>query len=235
MIDLILLPGSLGVSSHLRPLGALLEDSCRLHYLELSGHGGRPLPDALSVQAMAADILLQMDERDLKSAHVLGYSFGGYVALYLAHVAPDRILGVCNIASKVIMDERAVRRGRMWARDQYLAKPGSPIRAQLEAEHPGIDLQRLVKMLAALYKDMGENPPLRGRDFRMLKPPCLTICGDRDPMVPWSEAAGLALRIPRSHCFTFAGRAHPFDELPLALVGAVIKGWLRLQQGRSPD
>ncbi len=40
MTDLILLPGLLGVSSQLRPLGALLEDSCHLHYLELPGHGG---------------------------------------------------------------------------------------------------------------------------------------------------------------------------------------------------
>jgi len=229
MTDLILLPGALAASSQLRPLGALLQDSCRLHYLELPGHGGRPIPDVLSVQSMADDVLMQMDQRGLETAQVLGYSFGGYVALYLAHIAPQRILGVCNIAAKVIMDQRAVRRGRMWARDQYLVKPGSPIRAELEAQHPGIELQRLVKMMAALYKDMGENPPLRGRDFRMLKPPCLTICGDRDPMVPWSEAAGLALRIPRSHCFTFAGRAHPFEDLPLALLGTVIKGWLKVQ------
>lgn len=176
--DLIVLPGSLGVCSQLRPLTALLEGTCNLHPLELLGHGGRPIPGSLTVQAMAADVLAQMDHRGLATAHVLGYSFGGYVALYLAHAAPERIRGVCNIAAKVVMDERAVRRGLLWARDHYLSKPGSANHALLEAAHSGVDWRQLVKLLAALYQDLGKNPPLREGDFQSLKPACLTICGD---------------------------------------------------------
>ena len=152
------------------------------------------------------------------------------VALYLALVAPARVRGVCNIAAKVVMDERAVRRGLLWARDNCLAKPGSATHLQLEASHPGVEWRVRVKLLAALYKDLGEKPPWTDSDFQALNVPCLTICGDRDPKVPWGEAAGLALRIPCSHCFTFVGRAHPLDDLPLDLVGATIRGWLQLQQ-----
>ena len=43
------------------------------------------------------------------------------------------------------------------------------------------------------------------------------------------EAAELALQVPRSHCFTFAGRAHPLTDLPLPLVGSVIRSWLQLR------
>lgn len=205
-----------------------LEGAGRLHYLDLLGHGGRPLSDTLSAQAMAADVLAQMDAQGLSSAHLLGYSFGGYVALYRAHVAPERVRGVCNIAAKVVMDKRAVRRGLLWARDNYLAKPGSAVHLQLETAHPGVAWRDLVKLLAALYKDMGAHPPLTPADFQALKPPCLTICGDRDPMVSWGEAAGLALRIARSHCFTFVGRDHPLEDLPLDLVASTIRAWLQL-------
>jgi pimeloyl-ACP methyl ester carboxylesterase len=229
MRDLVMPPGSLGTASQLQPLGSLLAGTCRLHYLDLLGHAGRPIPASLSVQALAADVLDQMDQRGLQAAHVLGYSFGGCVALYLAHIAPERVLGVCNIAAKVVMDERAVRRGLLWARENYLAKPGSATHLELETAHPGVDWRELVRLLAALYKDLGQNTPLTVADVQALKPPCLTICGDRDPMVSWREAAELALQVPRSHCFTFAGRAHPLTDLPLPLVGSVIRSWLQLR------
>lgn len=63
--------------------------------LDLPGHGDAPFCHDFDVVATADDIAAQIDE----PAHVLGWSLGGLVALYLAAHHPDKVKSLCLTAS----------------------------------------------------------------------------------------------------------------------------------------
>lgn len=68
--------------------------------LDLRNHGTSPHSDEMSYPAMAADVLEFMDDQAINTAHVLGHSMGGKVAMQLALNHPERIrrLVVADVA-----------------------------------------------------------------------------------------------------------------------------------------
>jgi pimeloyl-ACP methyl ester carboxylesterase len=64
------------------------------------GHSSSPLKaEAYSTQHMAQDVLAVMDHLRWGSAHVLGFSMGGFIAQALAVAAPQRVLSLTLLAS----------------------------------------------------------------------------------------------------------------------------------------
>ncbi|CAN5702989.1 poly(3-hydroxyalkanoate) depolymerase [soil metagenome] len=67
-------------------------DDRELVLLDLPGCGLSPVPRIpMRMPGIATVVVRVMDALDLKSPDVLGYSFGGVVALELAHRFPDRV------------------------------------------------------------------------------------------------------------------------------------------------
>jgi pimeloyl-ACP methyl ester carboxylesterase len=57
------------------------------------GHGGRGLPgEAADIAGQVPDVVAILDALEIDKAHVVGHSFGGYIALELATRVPDRLL-----------------------------------------------------------------------------------------------------------------------------------------------
>ncbi len=64
----------------------------RVTAFDLRGHGYTDVPKSAYTSAdMAGDVLTLMDKVDAPSAHLVGHSFGGVVAMHAAVLAPDRI------------------------------------------------------------------------------------------------------------------------------------------------
>jgi aminoacrylate hydrolase len=59
-----------------------------------TGRSSRCLPDKVSVEDMADDMLMLMDELHLERAHIIGHAAGGMAALALALKAPERVGGI---------------------------------------------------------------------------------------------------------------------------------------------
>ena len=72
-----------------RPLGERLGDRCRLHMPDLRGHGDTPLP--AEDYSDAEDLVRMLDDLRIKRAILVGASFGGWVALQVATLAPERV------------------------------------------------------------------------------------------------------------------------------------------------
>jgi len=87
--NLVCLHGFMGNAADWDPLRELLPD-VELLPLELPGHGVREVDDAFTFESVAEDLLASMDAAGLERPHLLGYSLGGRLALYLACRHPDR-------------------------------------------------------------------------------------------------------------------------------------------------
>jgi pimeloyl-ACP methyl ester carboxylesterase len=82
---LVLLHGFTGTAAAWDLVRPLLEERHELLVPTLAGHhGGPPLPAALDSEALVAPVMAAMDERGWETAHVVGNSLGGWVALQLA-------------------------------------------------------------------------------------------------------------------------------------------------------
>ena len=222
-----MLHGSRGTHQELRPLAEAMTEFCSPILLNLLGHGGRDIPDLLTVKGMAGDVLEQMDTHGIKSTYCFGYSFGGYVALYLARHFPERIKGVCTLATKVNFDEQTVS---LWTRLSGVQRIRNLQRDIMDQRHPGQDWDRLVEGLVNLYRRLGTMPELSADDFARITVPSLIISADKDQLVPWPEALALAYSIPNGQGFTFAGMAHPFSLIPPPFLATVIGKWLASRQ-----
>lgn len=88
----ILLHGSPGSKGNFDRLTPLLEPHFRVIAVDLPGfgHSSKWIP-SYSTRAHARYVLKLMDQLELESAHVLGFSMGSGVALNLHELAPDRI------------------------------------------------------------------------------------------------------------------------------------------------
>lgn len=74
-----------------------LRDQYRLILVDLRGHGRSDKPhsvDGYSLDLVVGDLLAVLDDAGVRRAHVLGYSFGGFVALGLAIGYPERVSGL---------------------------------------------------------------------------------------------------------------------------------------------
>ncbi len=76
----------------MRPLGALLGVDSRVHLIDLPGFGKSPAPDTVWDTAAYADRLIHyMNEVGIQRTDLIGHSFGGKVAMQLAHRHPHRV------------------------------------------------------------------------------------------------------------------------------------------------
>ncbi len=97
---LILIHGLFGMGDNLAMISRPMSEHFHVYRLDLPNHGRSPRTDDMSFAAMAAEVLAFMDSQQIASAHFVGHSLGGKVAMQLALSHPERVekLIVADIA-----------------------------------------------------------------------------------------------------------------------------------------
>lgn len=232
---LLLLHGSNGAASTMQALAEPLQKRTRVpvRALDLVGHGGRPVPEQFSVEDFAADVIATMDRDGIAQAVLLGYSFGGYLALHLARHHPQRIAGICTLATKLRFDARTVQHFVHLADPARLSRPGNPRAAQLAQDHHPQDWRQISERNRALFTALGAAPALTEDDLRTITAPVLVISGELDQLVPMAETKDIARLLPQSHLASFRGFGHPLAAIPLDRVSWLVAEWLKMLARRS--
>lgn len=221
---IVMLHGANGHGKSIRQLVAALAP-LEVHAPDMVGHGGRELPERLSIAEMAADVVAFMDRKGIRRAVAGGYSVGGYVALYVARHYPERVSGVMTLATKWIFDERTVAHLTHLADPERLSRPGNPRAAQLEAAHRPQDWRLVTAAIRQLFRDLGAQPPLTEADLRAIGKPALVLSSEDDQLVPRDEAVALGKLLGCPVGLT-PGQCHPLSAVPLPAVGQAIKNWM---------
>jgi pimeloyl-ACP methyl ester carboxylesterase len=221
----VLLHGANGTGGLLAPLAEPLRAFASIEAPDLLGPGGRPVPERFTVPAFAADLIAYLDARGVERAVFFGYSFGGYLALYLACRFPERVRALCTLAAKYVFDEAAVKHLTYLADPERLRRPGNPRAQQLEQAHAPQDWVAITNNNRRLFAELEKAPALTEADLQAIRVPALVLSADKDQIVPQAETRALA-KLLRARLGIFQGYAHPLAAVPVEMVVPAIGSWL---------
>jgi len=223
---IVVLHGANGSAREVELLAAPLRAYGRVLVPDLPGHGGRELPERLSIEGSADDVLALLDREKVERAVIVGYSLGGYVGVYLASKHPERVLGACCVATKFVLDPETVKYWTYLVQPERLGRPGNPRADELLASH-GPQWKAVAIANAVFFGDLGMKPPLGEADFRAIQRPVLLVGSNRDAVVKWEETLAMGKVIPGVRLVMFYGLAHPLKNVPVTRVAEAIGQWIR--------
>lgn len=76
------------------------------------GHSAHLLPQSVSIESLAMQVLELLDHLEVEHSILVGHSLGGYVSLALAEMQPWRIRGLCLFHSTASADTEQKRQNR---------------------------------------------------------------------------------------------------------------------------
>ena len=220
------LGGGEGSAAFVEHQATALSRRFRLIVYDRRAAGRSSTPDlGYSIENYAQDLHSLLEHLDVSSAHVLGSSAGGPIAMQFALNHPEMTdsLILINTMSYVQERERAVRQGELdqiQADEAELGREASTERA-LESRWPGlrenqpvkfqqlvdINLDRFEGIVSTIqsYLDIGDSIESRLSQISM---PTVIIHGDADSRIPFSCSQKLQNSIPGSELYIIPGAEH---------------------------
>ncbi|CAN5435922.1 MAG: alpha/beta fold hydrolase [Pyrinomonadaceae bacterium] len=226
--SLVLIPGfGFGVWMWFKQVPALAQ-KFRTIVFDPRGIGCSSKPtQPFSIRTLADDVAALFDALALERAHVLGASFGGFVAQEFAlaypekmdrlilcctsfggarHLPPgERVLQALASTERLNTPERMRKSLRLSFSPQYLAEQTEEVERMIAMRlaHPVSDEVYSGQLGAAMSFDAAARVDL-------IDAPTLVITGDEDRVVPADNSRHLAAIIPRARLQVIAGGSHQF-------------------------
>ena len=205
---LILHHGTSGSCEDWRAMGYsdVLERHYRLILVDARGHGAsdKPYePAAYDLPLRVTDVTTVLDDLNMRRAHYLGYSMGGWIGFGLAKYAPERlhtlILGGAHTYAESLQPMREIMEQ---GSDVFIARVealwGSYLTPAIHAQLVANDVQALL----ALTQDRAAiNEVLPNMTM-----PCLLFVGETDPRFP--QVHQCTTHIPNATFFSLPACDH---------------------------
>lgn len=237
---LILLHGFPFDASLWQPVGALLPADLPVLAPDLPGFGAEPpLPEPLTMDAVADWLAQWLTRQGVARATVAGHSMGGYVALAFAARYPERLHGLGLVHSTAAPDapEKRASRDEQIA---FIARNGAaklvpnlirPLVAEANAARLQAPLDAFVDKAAALpagvlpayigaLRDRADHRPL----LPTLSVPLLFVAGRQDPTLNLESARQQATEAPTALSLFLDDCGHlGMLEKPVAVAAALMQ------------
>lgn len=221
-VPLVLVTGLGGTTAFWQKAGGLLGDRCRLITLDNRGAGRTKYAGPFTVPDLADDLAGLLDQLELCSAHVLGWSLGSHIALDFAARYPQRTRSLTLVAAYRYRPARAAYILDGLAREYAAgtasaATVGRTLNLLLHPEgyFARMEQEKKEVRLPPLPTPQGLLDQLRAVDgydataaARRLTVPTLSIHGTEDIMVEPREGDALADLIPGCTRLRVPGEGH---------------------------
>jgi pimeloyl-ACP methyl ester carboxylesterase len=263
--DVLLLHGLGGTkSSFFDTAAALSRDGYRVHALDFPGFGGssKPATAPYSARWFAETVVATMDALGIDSAHVVGNSMGGRVALEVGMRAPDRVKSLGLLCPAVAFIKRGYHPIVRLARPELGLLPHRFTRGMVasqfwsmfhdpDAVDPAVadvavdEFQRIYASAGARFaflcaaRNIYLDKPFGKSGFydRLadLEAPSLFVWGSHDPLIPAAFKRHVAEWLPSATQIVLDGCGHvPQVELPEQTNGLLLDHLARCDAKRSP-
>jgi pimeloyl-ACP methyl ester carboxylesterase len=212
-MNIILLHGAIGTKDQMKPMDHAFKDSHRVFSYDFPGHGEHPeFEQDFSIEVFENWILNEIKNIEGDIA-ILGYSLGGYVALRLALILPDKIKAVMTYGT--IFDwhpEQSEKQIKMI--NPLKIEEKVPVFADQLRQSHGDKWKNVLNKTHGLLKQLGNKPLLNAENLMSIQAKCLISVGDRDALVSIEESDQTRKMIPNAALAVYPSSAHPFEKAP---------------------
>ncbi len=213
MQQLLLLHGALGSEKSLESLKELLQQDFEVYSFSFQGHGGSELPSTdFSIANFANEVIAFLDENQIESIAVFGYSMGGYVGLYLSKHFPSRIQKLFTLATKLHWTIEGSKKEASMLNPTIIKEKVPKYALNLEQVH-GKNWEVLMQKTAQMMLNLGQNPEVKDSDFEYINIPILLSVGDKDTMVTLEETIAAHRKIKDSQLLVLPQTIHPIEKV----------------------
>jgi len=192
--------------------------------LRLEGEiGPDGLPAPATMERMAEAALAALDEAGAAQSVVCGLSMGGYAALALYALAPERVNGLVLTDTRAEADSEEGRAGRRAVAEKAMAQGGFPdpdallsklVSPATKADKPDVvdAIRRMIleaspAAIASAALGMAVRPD-RTALLPTIRVPALVIVGEHDSITPPDAARAMASAIPGSELVVLTDAGH---------------------------
>jgi len=210
---LLLLHGALYTSREFAPVVDELGQVRRVITVDFAGHGGERFPsEPFSIELFGRQILHRLDAEGVQTADIMGYSMGGYVALWLALVAPDRVGGVVTLGTKLRWDPETAAREVVMLDPEKIAAKVPHFASLLALRHGEARWKEVVLRTASMISTLGDRPSITLADAARINHRIRMMVGDRDEMVSIEETAEFYRALPAGQLAVLPSTPHSLEK-----------------------
>lgn len=225
--SLILLHGALGNQKQLERLKAELSTDFNVHTLTFEGHGGIDTNAPFSMDLFAQNVIDFMAENNIEKAHFFGYSMGGYVALTLASMNPEKVLKIVTLGTKFAWtpDFSALEVKKL--NPEKIEEKVPKFAAYQDSLHTPLDWKQVMLKTADMMLDLGNGAGLSEEQIRQISTPSLITIGDLDNMSTVEESQNIAEQLSHGSFQIMEGFEHPIEKINTVQLSDTIRTYIQ--------
>jgi pimeloyl-ACP methyl ester carboxylesterase len=217
MNSILLLHGALGSKTQLDPLKSLLETKGRTVYLmNFSGHSGEPFATTFGIEAFADDVLKFLKSNSLDKVDVFGYSMGGYVAVWFAHLHSERVGKIVTLGTKFDWNIASAEKETKKLNAEKIEEKVPAFARILLNRHAPNNWKELLAKTSDLMNGLGGKPLLKEEIFRSVKNEIHILLGDQDDMADKKFSIEVSKALPNATFDLLKDTPHPIEKVNLS-------------------
>ncbi len=220
-MNLIFLHGALGSNAQWEDICKLLPNTFNIHCINFPQHGNNEtILGNYSIETLANTVEQYIETKQLQKCILIGYSLGGYVALWLAAKNPDYLLKVITLATKFTWDNDAI----LFESKKLSLENLLPIKERLIAMHVvGLDLLLLIttQIIASIAHNY-----LNEKVLSNINSPVLLMVGEIDKMVSQQETKQYGSFIKNAKVEILPLQPHLINKMESELIVKYIVGFI---------
>jgi esterase/lipase len=227
MQTIILCHGALGSKNDLESLKlALINNGFDVHAFSFSGHGGMEFESDFGIHQFSIELENFILHNKLIKPSVIGYSMGGYVALYLASISAGSIHKIITLATKFNWNKEVVEKETRMLDPKVILEKVPAFAASLEKKH-GSSWQDLLAKTAQMMWNISGNNYLNAETLKTIQNKTLIGLGDKDQMVTLEETVNVYKTLPNANMYMLPNTKHPIESVDTSVFVVVVKGFLQ--------
>ncbi len=212
---ILLLHGALGSETQFNSLKQELAQTFEVHTFTFEGHGGRPSNRPFVIENCVDNVLEYLDDNNLDSIDIFGYSMGGYVALLLAEKHPNRVRCIMTLGTKFAWSPEFASMEIRKLNPEKIEEKVPRFAQFLEKVHAPLDWKKVMTDTADMMIALGESRPLEGK-YGQIDTPTLITLGSLDNMSTEAESSVVADQLPNGQFELIPNVEHPIEKVDVS-------------------
>lgn len=226
MQPLLLLHGAIGSMDQLMPLKDQLSKEFDVYSFNFPGHGGNGSVASFSMNDFANATIDCIKTYQLENPSVLGYSMGGYVALYLESMYPGTFQKMITLGTKYEWSEEIAVKETKMLHPEVIEQKLPAFAQQLSNRHGILEWKSVLHKTADMLLELGKQPLLSHTVLQKITCPTLVLLGEKDNMVSIEETQNAAVALVNGQYELLPNTPHPIEQVDIKMLASKMKAFL---------